>query len=42
MLTFNASSWLMEVNGVPFTSRIVSPGRSPARSATEFSSMREM
>lgn len=40
--TFNASSWLMAVNGVPFTSSIESPGRSPARSATEPSSMRDI
>lgn len=42
VVTFNASSWLMDVNGVPFTSSMVSPGRRPARSASEPSSMREM
>lgn len=39
--TFNASSWLTDVNGVPFTSSIESPGLKPARSAKEPSSMRD-
>lgn len=39
--TFNASSWLTDVNGVPFTSSIESPGRSPARSANDPSSIRD-
>lgn len=41
-LTLSASSWLMDVNGVPFTSSIVSPGRRPARSASDPSSIRDM
>lgn len=39
--TFNASSWLSDPNGVPFTSSIESPGRRPARSASDPSSIRD-
>lgn len=38
----SASSWVIPEKGVPLTSSIVSPGRRPARSATDPSSMREM
>lgn len=40
--TMSASSWVIPEKGVPLTSIIVSPGRRPARSATDPSSMREM
>lgn len=41
-ITLSASSCEIAVNGVPFTSKIESPGRSPARSATLPSSTREI
>jgi hypothetical protein len=41
-LTFSASSWEMVEKGVPLTSRIVSPGRKPTRSAMLPSSTLEM
>ncbi len=40
--TVRASSCVIPENGVPLTSNMVSPGRRPDRSATEFSSIREI
>lgn len=40
--TMSASSWVIPEKGVPLTSIIVSPGRRPARSAMDPSSMREI